>query len=39
MKHIALTALACIAVFALAACDPAPRTPKTLQSYTLTLTV
>jgi len=39
MKNIALTVLACVAALALAACDPTPKTPKALQSYTPTLMV
>lgn len=39
MKNIALTLLACVAAFALTACDPTPKTPKTLQNYTPTLMV
>jgi hypothetical protein len=39
MKKIALTLLVCVAAFALAACDPSPKTPKALQNYTPTLMV
>jgi len=28
MKHIVLTALACVAALALAACEPTPKPPK-----------
>lgn len=38
MKHIVLTAIACVAALALTACDPSPKAPKAEQ-YTPRLMV